>query len=272
MPPKDASMPRFSTLSGFATTLFTWAFRYERPGVTLKPPSQVADVTVVVETPDSEAPGRAATGRAEPIREADQGVPSHAEPVPWLHRFEGYAPDSPFWAEPREDSGGDAWGGILKAELPARAQTGRTARVAGAIALFVVGLVMVLLAVTHTPLLASSATASAASGTTRAKSVVGTWNAQVVFGQSTSMQTLDIVFENLVTGVFSGSVNSPVGVETITGRVAGAAMSFTISLGNGSDIGIATVSIGLHGQGRIKGNFSDSAGAHGTITATCVPW
>jgi len=142
--------------------------------------------------------------------------------------------------------------------------------VAGAIAVVVVGaLAMVLLAVTHTPPFDSSATASA-SGTTRATSVVGTWSAQVIFGKSFSMQTLDIVAENLVTGVFSGSVNSPVGVETLRGRVEGSIMSFTISLGNSSDIGTATVSIGRHGWGRIKGNFSDPAGAHGTITATRV--
>jgi len=140
---------------------------------------------------------------------------------------------------------------------------------AGAITLAFVGLVMVLFAVTRTPPLGSSATASATNNM-QSKSVVGTWNAQVVFGQSLSMQTLVIVAENLVTGAFSGNINSPVGVETITGRVAGSTMSFTIKLGTATDVGTATVSIRSNGGGRIKGNFSDPTGSHGTITATRV--
>jgi hypothetical protein len=225
-------------------------------------------VTVVVEPSNGGVPG-GATGRAEPIREADQSVPSHSEPVPSPDHFEGYAADSPFWAEPKTERGGNASGGFPKTESPARAQTRLAARVAGAIAIGVVGLVMVLFAVTRTPPLGSSATASA-TNKMQAKSVVGTWNAKVVFGQSLSMETLVIVAENLVTGAFSGNINSPVGVETITGRVAGSTMSFTIKLGTGTDVGTATVSTSRNSGGRIKGNFSNPTGTHGTITATRV--
>ena len=187
--------------------------------------------------------------------------------MPSPNRFEGYAPDSPFWAEPIKDSGGNTSGDFPQPETPTRAQTRLATRVAGAIALVVVGLGLVLFAVTRTPPVGSSATAS---DTDNMQSVVGTWNAQVVFGQSLSMQTLVIVAENLVTGDFSGNINSPVGVETITGRVAGSTMSFTIKLGTATDVGTATVSTNRNDGGRIKGNFSDPTGTHGTITATRV--
>ena len=97
----------------------------------------------------------------------------------------------------------------------------------------------------------------------------GTWVVLESFGGNVYPESLHITAENLSTGKFSGTVTSPVGVETITGVVVGTTLSFSITLGSGADRGTATVSRGATTQ-RIQGVFSNPEGGQGTIFATQI--
>jgi len=78
---------------------------------------------------------------------------------------------------------------------------------------------------------------------------------------------LQITTENRSNGAFSGTITSPVGVETLKGSLAGTTMSFTISLGSATDHGVATLSASGTTV-RIRGQFSSPTGGQGTIVAT----
>jgi len=87
------------------------------------------------------------------------------------------------------------------------------------------------------------------------------------FGASRYSETLVVTAENDESGAFSGTVSSPVGVETIEGTVGRTTMSFTVRLGSAADTGTATAS--KHGGVlRISGYFSNTGGGQGTIAAT----
>jgi hypothetical protein len=131
----------------------------------------------------------------------------------------------------------------------------------------VAALFMGALAVTHSGPFQSSSGASAPSPASGSPTDVrGTWDALFAFQGSLFVQTLHITTESLRDGVFSGTVTAPVGIETLTGSMTGAAMSFTIRLGTDTETGTGTVSTSK-GRLQLKGNFSNGNGAQGTITA-----
>jgi hypothetical protein len=129
-------------------------------------------------------------------------------------------------------------------------------------------LVTVGMAITHVgPFSSSPGVASTPPVTTSAPSDVrGSWNALVGFGLSLSAEALQIDAENLSTGKFSAAVLSPVGIETMSGTISGTTMAFTLTLGKSTDAGTATISTN-NGKLEIQGNFSNTAGARGTILA-----
>ncbi len=94
----------------------------------------------------------------------------------------------------------------------------------------------------------------------------GTWNALVGFDSSISTETLHVDAEDPLTGQFSASLSSAVGVESVNGTVVGSTMTYTITLGKSTDDGTATVSTN-NGKLRIQGVFSNSYGGSGTIFA-----
>lgn len=116
----------------------------------------------------------------------------------------------------------------------------------------------------HRPSRGAPASSSAAEPPT---DIHGTWIVLESFAGTLYPESLHITAENLSTGTFSGTVTSPVGVETITGVVVGTTLSFSITLGSGADRGTATVSRGATTQ-RIQGVFSNPQGGQGTIFAT----
>ncbi len=130
-------------------------------------------------------------------------------------------------------------------------------------------LVTVGLALAHVgPFSSSPGVASTPAVTTSAPvEVRGTWSALVGFGTSLSAEALQIDTENLSTGKFTAAVMSPVGVETMTGKVAGSTMTFNLTLGTSTDSGTATIST-TNGKLEIQGSFSNSSGARGKIFAT----
>lgn len=95
----------------------------------------------------------------------------------------------------------------------------------------------------------------------------GVWSVQDSYGNVPFPATMHITTENRSSGTFVGSITSPVGVETITGKVIATAVSFTINLGSGTEHGSGTVSQ-TGGKVQIQATFSNSSGGHGTIAAT----
>jgi hypothetical protein len=125
------------------------------------------------------------------------------------------------------------------------------------------------LAVTHIGPFHSSPGAASTPPTTAGaiSDIRGTWNALIGYADSLYSEPLQISTENRATGAFSGTITSPVGAETVKGTLAGTTMSFTISLGNATDQGTATLSPSGSTL-RIRGTFSSPAGGQGTIVAT----
>ena len=142
------------------------------------------------------------------------------------------------------------------------------ARLVGVIVI-IAALAIGTLAVIHAPPFQPSSRHESSSSTVVGgrTDVMGTWSVIATFGASHYMETLHITEENDARGTFSGTVSSPVGVETIRGIVGLMTMSFTMSLGADTDTGTATVST-HDGQLRIRGDFSNTGGGRGTIAAT----
>lgn len=124
------------------------------------------------------------------------------------------------------------------------------------------------LALTHIgPFHSSPGAASTPPTSARASDIRGTWSALIGYADSLYPEPLQIMTENRSNGAFSGTITSPVGVETLKGTLAGTTMSFTISLGNATDHGVATLSASGTTV-RIRGQFSSPTGGQGTIVAT----
>jgi hypothetical protein len=132
----------------------------------------------------------------------------------------------------------------------------------------VLALVTGALAVIHVgPFHTTPGAASTPATVVRAPDVRGTWSALIAYAESLYGETLHIPTENSSSGTFSGTITSPVGIETMQGTLVGATMSFTIKFGNSTDRGVATVSY-YNGALRIKGDFTSPNGGQGTIVAT----
>lgn len=130
------------------------------------------------------------------------------------------------------------------------------------------------LAVTHAgPFTSSKAAPTTTPSTTPPAAapvdVRGTWNLLLAYEATFSAQSLVVTTENRTTGVFSGTVATPVGVESVTGKVSGTTLSFTVTLGSGRETGTATV-VTRDGTHHMIGDFVSPAGVKGTITATLV--
>ncbi len=95
----------------------------------------------------------------------------------------------------------------------------------------------------------------------------GVWTVLNGYEGSLYVATLHVTNENVSTGEFSGSVTSPVGVETMTGTVTGKTMTFVIDLGSGTEQGSAAISTNKD-KLRFQGVFSNRTGGAGTIVAT----
>ncbi|MGA2519505.1 MAG: hypothetical protein ABSG81_01655 [Acidimicrobiales bacterium] len=117
-----------------------------------------------------------------------------------------------------------------------------------------------------------SSSPPAAPGTTTATvaptDIAGTWRLLVVYHLAFSSETLRVTSESS-NGVFAGTVASPVGLGSATGKVFGTSVSFTFTLGTGSETGTATVST-TGGRTVMNGDFSNASGGSGTITATLL--
>ena len=79
--------------------------------------------------------------------------------------------------------------------------------------------------------------------------------------------TMHITTENRSSGAFSGTITSPVGVETMKGTVTGTTMTFTINLGNGTEKGTAG-RVEDRDQGTDPGDLHQLQRRQGTIVAT----
>ena len=99
--------------------------------------------------------------------------------------------------------------------------------------------------------------------------VRGTWLAVLNYRSSSTVDTVHVTSDDRTTGVFAGTVDSAGGDGSITGKVTGYAVRFTISIGLGAESATATVT----SDGRtttINGDFANATGGSGTITATRV--
>ncbi len=125
-----------------------------------------------------------------------------------------------------------------------------------------------LLAVTHVgPFHSSPPAAATPPSAGAAFDIRGAWNALNTYEGVVYQATMDIVFENVSTGAFSGTITSPVGIEAMKGTVRGKTMTFTITLGASTQEGTAGVSK-TGTKAKIQGTFTNANGRHGTIVAT----
>jgi len=118
----------------------------------------------------------------------------------------------------------------------------------------------------HSPSGSASTPPTPAAAAT-ATDIRGTWNVLTFFAGAFQVETMTITTENRSSGVFTGIIVSPVGVETMKGTVLGPTVSFTLTFGTGSNSGSATVS-SSGGKVRMQGAFSNTTGGHGSIIAT----
>jgi hypothetical protein len=237
----------------------------------LKAHSRSADVTTVTQprpkSSDDNAPRRPGAPRP-PGRATHAGVSLPPEPVDLLlGRFRdrdvvgrprgGPEPDGPY--APDEPDGG-----------PDEAPTHHRRRTAPRLGILVIvaALIAGFLAVTHIGPFHSSAPAAATPSTVGAPTDIrGVWNALNAYEGVFYAATMHITSEKLSSGAFSGTITSPVGVETMKGKVSGTTMTFTINLGTGTEKGTAGVSK-TGAKLRIQGTFTNSNGRPGTIIAT----
>jgi len=115
----------------------------------------------------------------------------------------------------------------------------------------------------------TSAPPAGTPGVSAPTSVRGTWLAVLNYRSSSTVDTVHVTSDDRTTGVFAGTVDSAVGNGSITGKVTGYAVRFTISIGLGAESATATVT----SDGRtttINGDFANATGGSGTITATRV--
>ncbi len=127
------------------------------------------------------------------------------------------------------------------------------------------------LVVTHSGPFTPSPSTSSRTTTTAAVApvrIAGTWRLLVVYHLAFSAETLHVTSES-ANGVFAGTVASPVGLGSATGKVVGTSVSFTFTLGRGAETGTATVTTS-GGRTLMNGDFSNTSGGSGTITATLL--
>lgn len=219
---------------------------------------------------------------------ADRARPAAADGPPAADGAEGagaalwFGVDTP-GAAPGSEPGGSGWTvdpDVARDEgrrppRPTRTAPPLKARLAGAsrttVAIVVVAaFVLVVLAATHEGPFRGlgAATAQAQSPPKPHRpDVRGTWTALLVFNGSLFRDTVHITNENLSTGVYSGTVDSPVGVQTVFGSATASTLTFTIRLGNDVEKGSAALTLNAN-LPHFVGTFANSAGGLGTITAT----
>jgi len=149
----------------------------------------------------------------------------------------------------------------------ARRRSGMARRLGVVIALGAI--VTGVLALTHIgPFhVAPGAAAAPTTGTGPPTDIRGVWTVLNGYEGSLYVATLHVTKENVSSGAFSGTVTSPVGVETMNGTVTGKTMTFVIDLGSGTEQGSAAISTSK-AKLRFQGVFSNRAGGAGTIVAT----
>ena len=89
----------------------------------------------------------------------------------------------------------------------------------------------------------------------------------MTYDGSLFVETLHIGEESTQTGVFSGTVASPVGREAIAGKATASTVSFTIRYGTGVQTGSGQITNSPH-TARITGTFVNQTGGSATILAT----
>ena len=97
--------------------------------------------------------------------------------------------------------------------------------------------------------------------------VRGTWHVIVFYHLAFFSETLDVTDEDAATGVFAGTLATPVGAGAMAGKIVGSSVSYTISVGGATETGTGTVGTS-GGHTTMTGDFSNSAGGSGTLTAT----
>ncbi len=95
----------------------------------------------------------------------------------------------------------------------------------------------------------------------------GSWSVLDTYAGAFSTATMHITTQNRSTGAFTGTITSAVGVERIKGTASGTAVSFTVSLGSGTEQGTGFISKS-GSKTRIQGTFENSNGGRGSIVAT----
>jgi len=152
---------------------------------------------------------------------------------------------------------------VFKGSGPGADAHSMKARVAVPVAL---AIVIVLVVVARFALSAAGANPAAAADSTPAN-VRGTWNTIVSFDGSLFVVTVRIDNESPQTGVFSGTVASPVGQQAIAGKATGSTVSFTIRFGTGVETGNGQFTSSAVGS-RITGAFVNQTGGSARILAT----
>ena len=127
--------------------------------------------------------------------------------------------------------------------------------------------VLAVLLVAHAGLFGGAGPGVAASASSVPADVRGTWNTLVTYDGSLFVETLHIGEESTQTGVFSGTVASPVGREAIAGKATASTVSFTIRYGTGVQSGSGQITNSPHAA-RITGTFVNETGGSATILAT----
>jgi hypothetical protein len=172
------------------------------------------------------------------------------------------ADPEPSWPFQKVEPGHD-----LDHERPPRRRIGMARRVGIILALGV--LLTGASALTHIGPFRGAARAAATPTTVAgtATDIRGVWTTLNAYADVPYVTTMHITTEDLSTGAFSGVIPSPFGLEIIKGTVTGAAVSFTIDLGTGSERGNAVVSTSKN-KTRLQGSFSNSNGGRGMFVAT----
>ena len=195
---------------------------------------------------------------------SDPRTPGQSDDPEWTFRPDR-APDSNSSSPPYDPK-----------KEPHDTSTRRGGRVAPRVGAVVVAAALIagLLAVTHVgpfhsspPAAATPTSPSPPSSTGASTNIRGVWNTLNAYEGVLYQATMHINSENVSTGAFSGTITSPVGVETIRGTVLGTTMMFTINLGTSTQKGTAGVSK-TGTKTKIQGTFTNANGQQGTIIAT----
>jgi len=206
----------------------------------------------------------------DPLLRPD-GSPPPEEPAFWTFHPDGTPVAPPARGPARGTAaapGATVHGHTDAGRPPVAPDPGRSTFFPQVAVVIAVGLLLTaLLMATHAGPFASSPRTASPAVTASGPDLKGSWHVLVFYHQAFFVETLDVAYADVPTGVFSGTLQTPVGTGAMAGRIVGTSVSFTMTVGTATETGTATLGTS-DGRLTMSGDFTNSAGGSGSITAT----